>query len=82
VDLFFSQANGRKILDPQKQEYLCSRLKIEITQPLRVMFVDRGPDTELLVATPIELCGRGRPRVLYDIARVLKILNIGIFMVC
>lgn len=54
VDLFFSQANGRKILDPQKQKYLCSRLKIEITQPLRVMFVDRGPDTELLVVTPIE----------------------------
>lgn len=79
VDLFFSQ-DGRKILDPQKQDSLCSRLKMEITHPLRVMFIDRGPDTELLVATPIDLGGRGRPRVLYDVTRVLKILNIGIFM--
>lgn len=81
VDLFFSQADGRKILDPKKQDSLCFSLKTGITHPLRVMFVDRGSDTELLVAAPIERCGRGRPRVLYDVTRILKILNIGIFMV-
>lgn len=81
VDLFFSQADGRKILDPKKQDSLCFSLKTGITHPLRVMFVDRGSDTELLVAAPIERCGRGRPRVLYDVTRILKILNFGIFMV-
>eukprot|EP01018_Ginkgo_biloba_P031220 Gb_38010 [translate_table: standard] len=79
VDLFVLQADGRKIIDPQKQNSLCSRLEMEILHPVRVMVVDRGPDTELLVASPIELSGRGRPRVLYDATLVLKMLDICIF---
>ncbi|KAH9326176.1 hypothetical protein KI387_006354 [Taxus chinensis] len=59
MDLFILQADGRKILDPDKQNALCTRLEMEITNPLRVMVANRGPDTELLVATPIELSGRG-----------------------
>lgn len=49
--------------------------------PLRVMIVSRGPDTELLVANPVELSGKGRPRVFYDATRALKALGICIFSV-
>lgn len=79
MDLFVLQADGKKILDHDKQNAFCSRLEMEIFNPVRVMLTNRGPDTELLVATPIELSGRGRPRVLYDVTLALKMLDICIF---
>lgn len=79
IDLFILQRDGHKILDPQKQKTLCSRLEMEIVQPVRVLVVNRGPDTELLVATPVDISGRGRPQVLYDITSVLKTFDICIF---
>lgn len=54
---------------------------MELSRPLRVAVISRGPDTELLVANPVELSGRGRPLVFYDIALALKILNTNIFSV-
>jgi hypothetical protein len=75
------QADGKKIIDPNKQNALCSRLRMEVLRPLRVAVVSRGPDTELLVANPVELSGRGRPLVFYDITLALKILNTSIFSV-
>lgn len=81
VDLFLVQADGKKIVDPGKQDALCSRLRMELFRPLRVAVVNRGPDTELLVANPVELSGKGRPLVFYDITLSLRKLNIGIFTV-
>lgn len=81
MDLFIMQADGKKIVDPNKQDALCSRLRMELLHPLRVAVVSRGPDTELLVANPVELSGRGRPLVFHDITLALKILNISIFSV-
>ncbi|KAJ0101375.1 hypothetical protein Patl1_06024 [Pistacia atlantica] len=81
LDLFIMQADGKKIMDPNKQNALCSRLRMELLHPLRVAVVSRGPDTELLVANPVELSGRGRPLVFHDITLALKILNICIFSV-
>ncbi|KAK6929155.1 hypothetical protein RJ641_005360 [Dillenia turbinata] len=81
VDLFIVQTDGKKIVDPSKQDALCSRLRMELFDPLRVAVVSRGPDTELLVANPVELSGRGRPLVFYDITLAFKILNTGIFSV-
>ncbi|KAK2634089.1 hypothetical protein Ddye_028881 [Dipteronia dyeriana] len=81
VDLFIMQADGKKIVDPNKQDALCSRLRMELLHPLRVAVVSRGPDTELLVANPVELSGRGRPLVFHDITLAHKILNISIFSV-
>lgn len=75
------QADGKKLVDPNKQNALSSRLKMELFCPLRVAVESRGPDTELLVANPVELCGRGRPLVFYDITLALKILKIQIFSV-
>ncbi|MBA0571200.1 hypothetical protein Golob_004784 [Gossypium lobatum] len=54
---------------------------MELFRPLRVAVVSRGPDTELLVANPVELSGRGRPLVFHDITLALKNLNIQIFSV-
>ncbi|KAK2654927.1 hypothetical protein Ddye_007979 [Dipteronia dyeriana] len=79
IDLFIMQADGKKIVDQSKQNVLSSRLQMELCQPLRVAIVSRGPDTELLVANPVELSGKGRPLVFHDITLALKMLNICIF---
>uniref|UniRef100_A0A804PS12 ACT domain-containing protein ACR n=1 Tax=Zea mays TaxID=4577 RepID=A0A804PS12_MAIZE len=79
VDLFVKQVDGKKVTDPEKQDALRARLRSEMLHPLRVMVVSRGPDTELLVANPVELCGKGRPRVFYDATLALKALGVCIF---
>ncbi|KAI4349098.1 hypothetical protein L6164_009736 [Bauhinia variegata] len=79
IDLFIMQSDGKKIVDPSKQNSLSSRLRMELLRPLRVAFVSRGPDTELLVANPVELSGKGRPLVFYDITLALKMLGTCIF---
>lgn len=79
IDLFIMQADGKKIVDPSKQNGLSSRLWMELLQPFRVTVVSRGPDTELLVANPVELSGKGRPLVFHDITLALKMLDICIF---
>ncbi|KAK9029132.1 hypothetical protein V6N11_026255 [Hibiscus sabdariffa] len=79
LDLFIQQKDGRKFVDPEKQNGLCSCLKVEMLHPLRVVIANRGPDTELLVANPVELSGKGRPRVFYDVTLALKALGIFIF---
>ncbi|KAL9268517.1 ACT domain-containing protein [Drosera capensis] len=79
IDLFIQHKDGRKIVDPEKESTLSSHLKMEMLHLLRVMITSRGPDTELLVANPVELCGHGRPRVFYDITRALKAVSICIF---
>lgn len=81
IDLFIVQADGKKIVDPSKQKALTSRLQMELLRPLRVAVVSKGPDTELLVANPVELSGKGRPLVFYDITLALKMLDTGIFSV-
>ncbi|KAH6806021.1 ACT-like superfamily protein [Perilla frutescens var. frutescens] len=79
MDLFIMQADGKKIVDPSKQDALQSRLQMELSRPLRVSVISRGPDTELLVANPVELSGKGRPMVFYDITLALKMLDTPIF---
>ncbi|XP_022857993.1 ACT domain-containing protein ACR10-like, partial [Olea europaea var. sylvestris] len=81
LDLFIMQVDGKKIVDSSKQNALCSRLRMELSRPLRVAVISRGPDTELLVANPVELSGKGRPLVFYDITLALKMLNSVIFSV-
>uniref|UniRef100_A0A1J3E6Q1 ACT domain-containing protein ACR n=1 Tax=Noccaea caerulescens TaxID=107243 RepID=A0A1J3E6Q1_NOCCA len=79
IDLFIVQSDGRKILDSSKQNALISRIRAELQQPLRVVIMNRGPDTQLLVTNPIELSGKGRPQVFHDIALALKKINTCIF---
>lgn len=81
VDLFAVQSDGKKIVDQHKQRALCCRLRTELHRPLRVALVNRGPDTELLVANPVEVSGKGRPLVFYDITLALKKLHKRIFLV-
>lgn len=81
MDLFIQKEDGKKIIDIENQVALCSRLKEEMLHPLRVIVTNRGPDTELLVANPVELSGKGRPRVFYDVTFALKTLGICIFSV-
>lgn len=79
IDLFIVQTDGKKIVDPSKQKALSSRLEMELLRPLRVAVVSRGPDTELLVANPVELSSKGRPLVFHDITLALKMLDTCIF---
>lgn len=81
MDLLIQKTDGKKIVDPENQAALCSRLKEEMLHPLRVAITNRGPDTELLVANPVELSGKGRPRVFFDVTLALKTLRICIFSV-
>ncbi|KAG6535959.1 ACT domain-containing protein ACR10-like isoform X1 [Zingiber officinale] len=80
IDLFVVQNDGKKIVDQNKQDALCSRLRMELSSPLHITLVSRGPDVELLVVNPVELCGKGRPLVFYDITHALKMLEIRIFL--
>ncbi|KAJ0083692.1 hypothetical protein Patl1_30878 [Pistacia atlantica] len=75
----FSKRMGKRLWIPRSKGALCSRLKEEMLHPLRAIITDRGPDTELLVANPVELCGKGRPRVFYDVTLALKVVGICIF---
>lgn len=79
LDLFVQKTGGEKIVDHETQVALCSRLKEEMLHPLRVTIANRGPDTELLVANPVELSGKGRPLVFYDVTFALKTLGICVF---
>ncbi|CAH2065267.1 unnamed protein product [Thlaspi arvense] len=79
LELFVQLKDEKKILDPDKQNSLSSRLKAEMLHPLRVIIANRGPDTEILVANPVELSGKGRPRVFYDVTLSLKVLGICVF---
>lgn len=81
LDLFIQKEDGKKIVDKDSQALLCCRLKEEMLNPLRVMITNRGPDTELVVANPVELSGKGRPRVFYDATLALKTLGICVFSV-
>lgn len=81
LDLFLMEADGKRIVDPTKQDSLSALLRVELRRPLRLALISRGPDTELLVANPIELCGKGRPMVFHDITLALKMLNRPIFSV-
>lgn len=81
LDIFIQQKDNTKIVDPERQKELSSKLKYEMLHPLRVIISNRGPDTELLVANPVEFCGEGRPRVFYDVTLALKLLGICIFLV-
>ncbi|KAG2311923.1 hypothetical protein Bca52824_023480 [Brassica carinata] len=79
IELFVQVNDEKKILDPDKQNSLCSRLKAEMLHPLRVILTNRGLDIELVVANPVELSGKGRPRVFYDVTLSLKVLGICVF---
>ncbi|GER54282.1 ACT domain-containing family protein [Striga asiatica] len=79
MDLFIMQSDGKKIVDPAKQDALKCRLQMEIDRPFIVSLTGRGPDTELLVVNPVELSGEGRPLVFYDITLALKMLDQQIF---
>lgn len=81
LDLLIQKEDGKKIVDKDSQVVLCSRLKEEILHPLRVIITNRGPDTELLVANPVELSGKGRPCVFFDVTLALKALGICVFSV-
>ncbi|KAL6126608.1 hypothetical protein ACLB2K_074655 [Fragaria x ananassa] len=80
LELFIQHKDGKKILDPERQVALCSRLKEEMLHPLRVIVANKGPDTELLVANPVELSGKGRPLVFHDVTLALKKLGLSIFL--
>lgn len=81
ISVWVVKADGGKLTDPQEKENLVNSMRDQIEQPLRIKVVTRGLDTELLVATPIESCGRGRPRVVYDVSLALRTLDICIFQV-
>ncbi|MCO5569836.1 hypothetical protein L7F22_023550 [Adiantum nelumboides] len=80
-DLLIYQASGNKLLDIDKQRSLQVRLQLDICNPVRVMIVKNGPNTELFVASTVEKSGRTRPRMMHDVTSVLQMLGVSIFKV-
>lgn len=79
ISVFFLDPKGQRIEDRTKQNEICACVREAVENPLRIKIVTRGDDTELFVSTPIESCGRGRPRVVYDVTLALRKLDICIF---
>eukprot|EP00850_Spirogloea_muscicola_P003045 SM000012S25307 [mRNA] locus=s12:212640:213779:- [translate_table: standard] len=79
MDMFVQQMDGRKVMDPNRQKEVCRAVKRALEKPIRIAVVTKGPDSELIVATPVEKCGRGRPRVLFDVSYVLRMLEFQVF---
>ena len=81
LEMFVLDSGGRKVTSAEGQKELCNRIQREIERPIRITVVTKGPDSELLIGCPIEECGRGRPRVLYDVTAVLRNLEVHVFKV-
>lgn len=81
ISVFFLDPKGQRITDKEKQAEICACVREAVDTPLRIKIVTRGDDTELFVSAPIETCGRGRPRVVYDVTLALRELDICIFQV-
>jgi predicted amino acid-binding ACT domain protein len=79
ISVFFLDPNGKRIEDKTKQNEICAAVYEAVENPLRIKIVSRGDDAELFVSSPIENCGRGRPRVVYDVTLALRKLDICIF---
>lgn len=79
ISVFFLDPEGRRIEDETRQEEIRACVRKAVENPLRIKFVTRGEDTELFVSSPIETCGRGRPRVVYDVTLALRKMDICIF---
>lgn len=79
ISLFFLDPKGQRVTDKEKQDEIYDQVREAIDNPLRIKIVTRGDDTELFVSAPIETCGRGRPRVVYDVTLALRELDICIF---
>lgn len=81
ISVFFLDCKGRKVTDQASKDNILYSVREAVENPLRIKIITRGVDTELFVSTPIENCGRGRPRVVYDVTLALKLLDVGIFQV-
>lgn len=68
-----------KTFHEEKIAHFCSCMTEQMLHPVRVTIASRGPDTELLVANPVESSGNGRPLVFFDVTHALKALGICIF---
>ncbi|GAQ77935.1 hypothetical protein KFL_000050700 [Klebsormidium nitens] len=79
IDFFIRHPSGHKVTDPKAQRDLCGRLRQELERPIRLVVAPRGPDTELLVAAPVEVNGRSRPRMFYDCTLGLRRANACVF---
>ncbi|KAL3807717.1 hypothetical protein ACJIZ3_012508 [Penstemon smallii] len=79
MDLFVQKTNKAKFFNDENLDNFCSRLTEDMLHPLRVTITSRGPDTELMVANPVESSGKGRPLVFFDVTYALKTLKLCIF---
>lgn len=79
ISVFFLDPQGQRIEDKTRQDEIRACVRKAVENPLRIKIVTRGEDTELFVSSPIEICGRGRPRVVYDVTLALRKMDICIF---
>lgn len=72
----------RNIKDQDQTDYLCSKYKDHVDQPLKVEMLCSpidGLTSELRVVAPMDISGHARPRVLINVTEALQDLDVMVF---
>jgi hypothetical protein len=72
----------RNIKDQEQTDYLCSKYKDHVDQPLKVEMLCSpidGLTSELRVVAPMDISGHARPRVLINVTEALQDLDVMVF---
>jgi len=80
IDLMIQDAYGGELVSCQSTPALVSRLKEAVAKPVQVFLsnADTNGLYKLLVVAMIDCGGRGRPRVVYDVSKVLADVRMSI----
>lgn len=80
ADLYVQDSEFERIEDEELVEELVQRLQAAAALPVRieVQSVNEGAATELTVSAHVDVGGRGRPRVTYDVTQGLCAAGLGV----
>jgi hypothetical protein len=80
ADLYVQDSEFSRIEDPELVSELTQRIREAATFPVRIAVQDvmEGAATELTVAANVDVGGRGRPRVTFDVTQGLCAAGLGV----
>ncbi len=80
ADLYVQDSEFSRIEDPELVSELTERIREAATLPVRIAVQDvmEGAATELTVAANVDVGGRGRPRVTFDVTQGLCAAGLGV----
>jgi len=80
IDLMIQDEYGGELVSCQSTPALVARLKEAVAKPVQVLLTNEDTNGlyKLLVVAMVDCGGRGRPRVVYDVSRVLTEVRMSI----